>query len=360
MRPEVPIPPDLMSNVHVPAWKRLGLKLKYAKETGEPLPSRPSKVNGRPRSPPPAVRPVTNSEPPSKKRRLSPALKQDNASTSPPPSKPERHVSFSADTKLVDGDTARSTLPSEAQDFLNSPEYLIELQKMEQPKPKPQTSNGTSTKSSTSINPSNSTKTKSTNSLDYLTQYHETHDSWSFNKNREVWILKHALSTDDIPTEYSLSLALYVHGIKSPNARSRLQTECVEAAKHLPSPGSAPNVVDTDSKCRLELVTHLQEHPSQLPAITDALKMWLKDLPRVKLLQIALRPDALMHITAHATGAEPTTNGHHAESHATAKLPASKKRKLRTTAIDLSSSSSSSSSSLSDETSSSGSDSDSD
>ena len=375
MRPRAPIPPDLMSNVHVPAWKRLGLKLKYAKETAEPLPSRPSRVNGHFESPPPAVTSVTAGEPPSKKRRLSPALKQDDPSTSPPPAKPERHVSFSADTKLVDGDTARSTLPSEAQDFLNSPEYLLELQKMEQPKSKPKApiTNGSSTQAGTS--------TKSSNSLEYLTQYHENHDSWSFNKNREVWILKHALSTTDIPVGYNLSLALYIHGLRAENARSRLATECEKALERLPDSYAASVEKDSGTKCRQELVMRLREDPLSRWPVSDSLKEWLKETPRADLLLTALRPDSPPYIwrqssqtpsnTAKAIAVEHIANRGELKSTTTAKLPASKKRKLRTTAIDLSSSSSSNSSSSSDEessalqtkddeTSSSGSDEDSD
>jgi len=70
---------------------------------------------------------------------------------------------------------------------------------------------------------------KSKDALDYLDQFYHNYESWKFNKNREIWIFKHVLSATDIPSSYNLSLARYVHGLKSQGARSRLIDRCRSA-----------------------------------------------------------------------------------------------------------------------------------
>ncbi|RMZ77366.1 hypothetical protein DV737_g4372, partial [Chaetothyriales sp. CBS 132003] len=189
---------------HIPAWKRLGLKLKYAQEdVSESVPaSATNKASGK------AKADGANGTTKSKNRHLnghsSPPLTSNGSmphinghNDGSPPAKKQKRVSFSADTKLLDGDgdgvsTARHAIPSELAN-------------------------------------ASSLDNKSQNMLDYLHQYYNEHSSWKFQKNREVWILKHALSTEDIPTkDYGLALAQYVYGLKSEGARKRLGEEAKE------------------------------------------------------------------------------------------------------------------------------------
>lgn len=67
---------------------------------------------------------------------------------------------------------------------------------------------------------------KSKDALDYLDQYQSSRSTWKFNKNREVWLLKHALSKSDIPSSYESALFEYLSGMKSENARARLIDQC--------------------------------------------------------------------------------------------------------------------------------------
>ncbi|RMZ84384.1 hypothetical protein DV738_g612, partial [Chaetothyriales sp. CBS 135597] len=188
---------------HVPAWKRLGLKLKYAKE--EVLDSDSPPVNRPHTAKSDETNGISKPKPKSKSKKSdlnghsSPPAPTSNGSVAPtlnghrddgpPPAKKQKRVSFSPDTKLLDGDgegasTARHAVaPSEL-------------------------ANGGPSSSSTTP-PS---KHKSQKMLDYLHLYYNEHANWKFQKNREVWILKHALSTEAIGTkEYGLALAQYVN-----------------------------------------------------------------------------------------------------------------------------------------------------
>ncbi|RMZ86792.1 hypothetical protein DV736_g5981, partial [Chaetothyriales sp. CBS 134916] len=160
--------------LHTPAWKRLGLKLKYAKEDAPENTLASVTNNGFRKTKADGTNGITKSKNGHLNGRSSPPTSNGSVPhinghiDGPPPTKKQKRVSFSADTKLLDGD-------------------------------------------------------------DYLHQYYNEHSSWKFQKNREVWILKHALSTEDIPTkDYGLALAQYVYGLKSEGARKRLTEEAEE------------------------------------------------------------------------------------------------------------------------------------
>lgn len=312
-----------MSKTHVPAWKRLGLKLKYAKEENDAAqPNRHARFGN-------------GDEPPSKKRRTnaedtSPARttngSSDVASLTPSRSeKPKKQVSFSSDTKTTDGDSAISIIPSEVVEEV--------FQQADSKK-----------KSKKQKLPTQPSTVKSQGTLEYLVQFYTSNSTWKFNKNREVWILKHALSTSDIPPSYNLMLAQYIHGLKSPNTRDRLRLECIGAGPG----GSLPQ----------EVIEHgaraLASFPETLHPEESALAAEMQTVARPRLILWALDP------SNEDTQPQPgQTQDSSATKAATKTERPQKKRKNRTAVVEYSSSSSSSSESSSDsETSSSDSDSD--
>ncbi|ETN45439.1 uncharacterized protein HMPREF1541_09270 [Cyphellophora europaea CBS 101466] len=309
-----------MNKGHIPAWKRLGLKLKHAKEEPSSTPT-----NGR------ALRLEDIGDgPPSKKRRVeskqtAAAVASANGAREDAPNsehsskKVRKQVSFTADTKATDGDTAVSIIPSEVVEDVfqqSSATKKAKKQKQRSTQPSPSKSQGT---------------------LDYLNQFYTSHSTWKFNKNREVWILKHAFSTSDIPPSHNMALAQYIHGLKSSNARDRLRSDCAES---LDRTSEGPNSSFVSPAEIAEDV--LSAFPDTVQADDSHLSLEMQGVPRSRLILWALDPSKTTSELQSEPPQEPEAiNG------ASVAAP-QKKRKNRTAVVEYSSSSSSSSDSESD------------
>jgi hypothetical protein len=299
-----------MSKTHVPAWKRIGLKLKYANEsaatpkTGTKHTASPNGVTGHP----------------NKKRRLDDEDKEAETSdeiieTSGTKSrssskKVKKQVSFTADTKTKDGDSAVSIIPSEEVEVMLQGPTKSKQKKQQTPK-----TNG------------NLPSTKPNDALEYLSLYYTANESWKFNKNRDIWIMKHALSNTDIPVTYNLMLAQYINGLKSTNTRSRLRDECL--AKLAASDYEATQLADHLLKAG---PMALAAFPDSFEGEGSALRKVASNTSRSRLLLFAL--DTM------GSDAATLSKGHTATP---------RKRKNRTAVVEDSSSSSSSSESESED-----------
>jgi hypothetical protein len=227
----------------IPAWKRLGLKLKNAKDTDEVG----SSTNGASRSTikrsPPDTRLASRvegspAEPVAKRRRVESHTNessQGNGSLARPSgpfsedqnARLKKKVSFTAETKLEDG--GKELIAGWEQDeFAYYEQKAAENDAREALKVVSDVQNNPQ-KSAIQAKKPFDTPRKSKDALDYLNIYHRSRSSWKFNKNREVWILRHMLSTEDIPVAFNIALAVYVHGLGSRQARSRLLNQCQEA-----------------------------------------------------------------------------------------------------------------------------------
>jgi hypothetical protein len=296
-----------MSKTHVPAWKRLGLKLKYAHADAQPV-----RLNGH-------TEPANDPAPPAKKRRLADHVKGEGPDTeastngsvhyapSPEPrlSKAKKQVSFTHDTKTTDGDTAVSIIPSEAvEEAFPDAKSTKKAKKAKQPtQPSPN---------------------KNQSALQYLAQFYKENPTWKFNKNREVWILKHALSDSYIPPSLNIMLAQYLYGIKSDNTRSRLRQEFIGASAG----------VDNDVRPSEDAVRALVEFPNTTQDDDSVIPKQLAAVARPQLLLWALDP-------TNASLGPTETPGAVVQSKAIQQEKLQKKRKNRTAVIEYSSSSSS-------------------
>jgi hypothetical protein len=184
---------------HIPAWKRLGLKLKYAKQEADP-PARLATngthihLNGH----------SHEDEPPRKKIRFRDDDDPDvNAKQSPSKSLGKK-VSFTSDTKGHDGENDAPPIDASSITSTN---------------PGPPSTNGILKQP---IKPS---RQKTSVGLDYLDQFFQNRGEWKFNKNRETWILKNATNLVAIPKEYNFKLACYICSLKSKDARQRLRNQ---------------------------------------------------------------------------------------------------------------------------------------
>ena len=249
------VPPGSSTNVqqhHIPAWKKLGLKLKFAKDSN----TRPIHENGkvpnffkrarRQNNTRQGQSNGTSSEGPlTKKRRTAPPQ-------SPPPqvgrSSPKaltpsirrgkiaakKKVSFTPETKVEDGDSSKTLIAAwetNYEQFEGVFADQIYNKSSSLPAQTPQSSvpDTNTKKKKQKAKKGSTTPYKFQSALDYLTQYRTTRDRWKYNKNREVWLLKHILSTKHIPASYNLALASYIHGLKSTGAITRLVAQCHEA-----------------------------------------------------------------------------------------------------------------------------------
>ncbi|KKY18411.1 putative proteasome subunit alpha type 6 [Phaeomoniella chlamydospora] len=232
----------------LPAWKRLGLKLKSAEDSIDE------------RSPISDALHVTSpgynadnierntSHSVAKKRKLSSPDPDSTPSDGVPSKSPsalkkqsqskKKRVSFAAETKTEDGDTAVSISPADLDLLARTSSNSADTPA--QPKKPKKAGKIKKTKSTNSEKPHSA--------LQYLSQYHESRDTWKFNKNKETWLLKHIFSTADLPSSYDKALATYLGGLRGESAKSRLAQGATEEVSnvddHLASTSQASQSMD--------------------------------------------------------------------------------------------------------------------
>jgi hypothetical protein len=309
-----------MTSTHVPAWKRLGLKLKNAKDTAVPastrisdhLPSKKRRIEHENGSEDTSVRTKTN------------GTSKSSATNGHKPrldTKPRKQVSFTSDTKITDGDTAVSITPLEAVSSASNDRSAAK-------KPKK------SKKQATAPSPG-----KSQDALDYLTLYYRSNSTWKFQKNRETWIFKNLFSTTAIPEAYNLPLAQYIYGIKGQNARDRLRMQCIAEGAKLTGEENeqdAEGDVRTTPGAKATMETFAND--TEVVVEGSELDKVFQRTPRTALVLWALDP------AASATNPRPSAAENSKAGAAAGSDAAKKKRKNRTAVVEYSSSSSSESS----------------
>lgn len=345
-------------SVHVPAWKRIGLELKFARNTPDAVavPAEQRQLAARTgqeqNGPAGSVK-----ERPSKRRRLdhdqlrqeqriANALSNSNVSSREPTLttteidvKNDKHsnfmnegttsrqrkksVSFATDTKADDGDT-RTTIDFPTGSPGNTPKKTVSTTELATTNsPRSVTNPPKKRKAPIKVGTSDSSK-----NLEYLRTHYEDRSTWKFNKNRDVWILTHALDTDSIPTSQNRALAGYVHGLPERAAsRSRLIERCREVLHPMGVEGST---ID-QAAIKQHLISSL--NMSEGIDKTAGLDRELEALPRSYLLLWAMNVD---------------TDDQHENTTTASTSEGKRKKKSRTAApIDLSSSSESDSDSSS-------------
>ncbi|KAL3424397.1 hypothetical protein PVAG01_03678 [Phlyctema vagabunda] len=242
----------------VPAWKRLGLKLKFAQEA--------------PASPVASTEVSQKSENRREKRKAEPEtdlpakkVKKGTQASSTPPSQTasdatptlsrKKSVTFAPSAKEEDGDSikqlfsawvaeqkaqdpsfgAKSTVPAfqtpeppkveETIDpTLDESERRVKRVKKPKPakEPKPEKTKEKSAVKQTKVVKPVKPTIPTRPFLAYLKQYHDSRATWKFNKNHQDRILKHIFDVEIIPSEYAPSLYEYVKGLQG-GVRTRLR-----------------------------------------------------------------------------------------------------------------------------------------
>ncbi|KAI4156169.1 MAG: hypothetical protein LQ340_000475 [Diploschistes diacapsis] len=293
-----------LSSSYVPAWRRLGLKLKREEEgtqtpDGQPIPH------------------LESTEPAAKKRKLSPSPSTNNVAPNrassaggshgakkaegskardipTTPTKPgadgpaptqaprgeagagssrRKSVSFAADTKREDGDSKR--LAREAQASMLAREGGVERADVEaageqlegifaglheeapakekQKKKKEKKEKERKGKAKRDQQgggnelENDAAKKKREAVLQYLAAHHAHPSTWKFNKNLQTGLLKSAFDTAKIPPSYDDALRGYVAGLQGGRLREKLHDEAREIAR-VESPAADEAAVDVEDR----------------------------------------------------------------------------------------------------------------
>ena len=268
----------MATKIHIPAWKKLGLKLKYANDTTDvPVTSidiglAANGANDKKRRTSPrdedeksgvasfrstkrtkTSRHVPDDSatptPQSTAALVAPAITQESDAlpeSSPSPTK-RKSVSFTPETKTVDGEGTKKLyttwLVQQADDFdpttaaqalrhVTPPQIIpaatseTALTSTASKEKKQKTSK--SVKSSQPAVKEESSTTPILPTLQYLQSYHESRPTWKFNKSKQNQILKHAFNTFKIPSDYDEALKAYISGLESSAANKRLRDEAMD------------------------------------------------------------------------------------------------------------------------------------
>jgi hypothetical protein len=229
--------------IHVPAWKRLGLKLKSEAPSESPS-EPPNLIESSKRK-----RKFAIDASPAKKTRKTAQIPSTAAPPTPILSR-KKSVTFTPETKNDDGDSIKQLFNSwVAEQKSQDPSFQLQnsqpaFQTLEASrvteqvettlnekerrskrikKPKPERVN--EPKSKKSSKPSRIAKPAipfSRPCLQYLRQYHESRDTWKFNKNHQSHLLKHVFDIDIIPSDYAHLICPYVRGLRG-GVRTRLR-----------------------------------------------------------------------------------------------------------------------------------------
>lgn len=231
---------------HVPAWKRLGLKLK-GPASGEAIPSSGGPNAGAKPSPPisnahaPHAR--VNGSPASALKRKAPASgSTPNAVSAHTPNKKPRRDEQAA---------ANHGTPSSAKksvSFADGTKDNAKVKASEQTKKKPKKKKTTNKavdapKSDFSLEPS----------LQYLRQWHSAKESWKFNKNHQTLLIKYIFDGDKIPSSDIPVFYEYIRDLKG-FVRTRLRDTAAEIRKKDMEDGAAafPASIKDKEKKQLE------------------------------------------------------------------------------------------------------------
>ena len=269
---------------HIPAWKRIGLKLKYAKEElGENSVSKAVVTNGK-KSKVTAESgfaiDVAPTDSPTKKSKKSEsttgdtlAIVNDNTAIAIPPriatsttstvepntGKKRKSVAFTPETKLQDGESSQQLFQTwhanwVAEDPSFDPSTISPALKVVAAKPadvtaSPQELVKSSPPPSSSISAPKEKKAKKpkkkkikaqpslpsqpTNdqaehpALKYLTTYHTSRETWKFSKPHQNHLLRHLFSFSHVPSSYDTALLTYLRGLEGASARSRIRQQAL-------------------------------------------------------------------------------------------------------------------------------------
>lgn len=313
------MPASSTSSPRIPAWKRLGLKLKSEGDAPSPVAAAATTEYVAAEQPKRKRAADEVESTPIKKSKKS--LKNvDSTISSTPTAVPDdklgrrKSVAFTPETKTEDGDSIKQLFNSwvaeqkkidplfaskNDQPSLQTPAPTTVEEKVDTALPEPERR----VKRVKSANPDDKTKSKKSKSkvvkskpidpaLTYLTQFHSDKANWKFNKINQIAVLKNAFDTDLIPTEYNQPLYDYIAGLKGV-ARVHLRDRALELRdKDTEEGGKAFTGTMTDdqrAKKQEEYETAMEEYVATITSTTMSSRTGLDEG-----ILLGLNPDTAM------------------------------------------------------------------
>lgn len=328
--------PTDASKPHVPAWRRLGLKLKSEPDTLEQsLPTLPATATANDSQS--KKRSAAKSDGDSQPAKKSKFIAADPEPVAAVPSTPinrlkrSKSVTFTPETKVEDGDSikqlfntwvAQQNSDDQAfEDFCRGDVFSTpEPPKVEETvdptitdekekrikrvkKPKEEKTNKV-TKVSKVVKPAAPPQRLSP-ALDYLRQYRESRDTWKFNKNHQTYLLKHAFNTETIPVDYNELLYLYVAGLQG-GVRKRLRDEALaEKVKDIDAGAKGfPKKMDDTERKQQEYDAAVAEYVAECTSRNAPKSMTYEEGVRLGLSDAAMQPRIAKRLRAERVLAE--------------------------------------------------------
>ncbi|PWY84546.1 N-terminal nucleophile aminohydrolase [Aspergillus sclerotioniger CBS 115572] len=337
------------SSQHIPAWKKMGPKLKNAKDTPVAFPEE-NKENAS------VNKDQDKKQRKSKKRRLEndddEGVKNDGGKEDAEASKKKKkkRVSFSAGSKEYDGsdeelEQEKEQVKDDAKDekIPEDDDIADDEGGKEKKKKEKKKKNKDKKKEGSTEDASATPKIHETPILSYLSLYHKHRSAWKFQKNRETHLFKHVLSQEQVPAQYNAALLAYLQGLKSEGAKLRLRqiAEEVIKAEAEAEDQNAPSYDKAVAAFRIRLSAGQEDLDSQDIAgqfDADMLKK-IENRRRAELVLFAVNGTLFNYQKPRP----PPQKGKKAQAQ-----PGKKKKKNRTAFVEISSSSESESSSDSD------------
>ncbi|OBT61963.1 hypothetical protein VE03_08657 [Pseudogymnoascus sp. 23342-1-I1] len=307
------------SSPRIPAWKRLGLKLKSEGDAPSPVAAAaPTEYVAAEQPKRKRAADEVESTPIKKSKK---SLKNaESTISSTPTAVPDdklgrrKSVAFTPDTKAEDGDSIKQLFNSwvaeqkkldpffaskNDQPSLQTPEPTVVEEKVDATLPEPERR----VKRVKPTNPDDKTKSKKSKSkvvkskpidpaLTYLTQFHSDKANWKFNKINQIAVLKNAFDTDLIPTEYNQPLYEYIAGLKGV-ARVHLRDRALEIRDKDVEEGdkgfTGKMTDDQRTKKQEEYETAVEEYVSTMTSTAISSRTGLEEG-----ILLGLNPDAAM------------------------------------------------------------------
>ena len=258
-----------MAPGHVPAWKKIGLKLK-SNETNnfsagkEIAPSSPKNISIE------KTQSLSNGKEAEKHARLGSTAKEPELSPAAEnfsprnnsksearftaqdsaPVKKRKSVSFASDTKVTDGVSREDFVRTPP--LLSTPQLVASNEEQTDPEvvdaagpadniqiDRPAKRRKVKKSKSTLLNASSGvhSTTNSTSAphapgvhprLEYLNQFHTSRSAWKFSKTRQTQLFKSALDIEAIPPSYDEALRDYMASLQGQQASKRLRAQAQE------------------------------------------------------------------------------------------------------------------------------------
>ena len=299
---------------HVPAWKRIGLKLKQG-DPGSPAKSdnirksssgsnkkRPretngvnlvehaSDVNGASRSAKKQKRSAHDDDASSVSAAAATATQTSSDARKDTQSQKRKSVSFAPDAKQSDGVSTKELLdtwqqeqnlgqqssePVSADGKIAASQSLDGDAKPSKAK-KPRTSKGPSGVRRKITEKTETTSESISAFLEYLSAFHRSRDAWKFNKTKQTHLLRDLFDLRAVPSDYNTALKEYLLGLKGESIRIHLREQASQIVEEEDnalvnqSTGKPTNTEDSSNAASHAKQSDKAMEPRRYPGISPA------------------------------------------------------------------------------------------